>query len=69
MSLRDSRVATCQDDHSEPLSNFVMADATPHDTSILPHMYDDKMINRLFPQIVAPAQIPNDHDCILGDHF
>ena len=32
-------------------------------------MYDDEMINKLFTQIVAPAQIPNDHDWIQGDCF
>ena len=57
------------DDRFEPLPKFVMADATPHDPSVLPPMYSDEMINKLFPQIVAPTQIPNGQDWIPGDCF
>ena len=57
------------DDDFEPLSNFVMADATPQDPSVLPHMCNDEMVNKMSPQIVAPTQIPNDQDWTPGDCF
>ena len=57
------------DDNFEPLPDFVMADATPHDPSVLPHVYSDEMINEMFAQILAPTQIPNGQDWAPGGCF
>ena len=64
-----SRVATCLIDGHDPLPNFVLADAKPHDPNKLPHMYDDETIDEMFPRIEAPAQNMNDDDWIQGDCF
>ena len=57
------------DDGHDPLPNFVLADAKPHDPNKLPHMYDDETIDEMFPKIEAPAQIINDEDWTQGDCF
>ena len=57
------------DDGHDPLPNFVMAEAKAHDPNVLPHMYDQEMIEEMFPQINAPVQIANNSDWVPGGCF
>ena len=48
----------------EPLPNFVMSDARPHDPNVLPHMHCEGDIEKLFPKIDAAPEAANTHDWI-----
>ena len=48
----------------EPLPNFAVDEAQPHDPKILPHMYCDEDIEKLFPKIEAAPEVANTEDWI-----
>jgi len=65
--LRPNAVEGQQDGHlpdDEPLPNFVVSEAVPHDPKVLPHMHCDEDIDKLFPKIEAAPEVANTHDWI-----
>ena len=52
----------------DPLPHFVIREAKVHDGNMLPHQYEKKEIEDMFPMITAPEGIINDDDWSPGDN-
>ena len=60
---QDGHLLDVDTDH-DPLPHFVIHEAEAHDGSMLPHQYEKKNIESMFPKILAPKGIINDDDWI-----
>ena len=52
------------ENYDDPLPHFAIREAKVHDGNMLPHQYEKKDIEEMFPLITAPGEIVNDQDWI-----